>query len=101
MEFGGEQNYYARYLGEEWTLSCHGARREYIDMRELSLGIELPFLGGYGGGGGSYQEDDELGYFLFLSGGVLGEHASVGIGAGAGMSNGPYIPVWGGAIGFQ
>ena len=100
MEFGGAENYYAHYLGAEWTLDCHGAHQEYIRMRELSLGIEEPFLAGYGGGGGDYQTDDESGGFLFLGGGALGEHVSVGVGAGAGMSNGPYMSVWGGAISF-
>ena len=98
MEFGSHQYYYAQYEGEEWTLSCHGPKQEWVRMQELSLGVEVPFLAGYGGGGGAYSSSDEAGYFLFLGGGALGDHVSLGGGAGAGLSDGPSMPVWGGAF---
>jgi RHS repeat-associated protein len=99
-EYGGQQNYYANFKGVEWTHGCHGSHQESIEMKEISVGAEIPFLMGYGGGIGSYTSGDESGNFLFLSGGGLGDHAAVGVGLGAGSPSQNYITPWGGAISY-
>jgi hypothetical protein len=63
-------------------------------MQELLLGIETPFLAGYGDGGGSYTAGDESGGFLSLSGGALGKHVSVGVEDRLSETNN-YITPWG------
>jgi hypothetical protein len=97
-EYGGQQNYFADYKGVEQTYSCHGPRQQSIEMKEFSGGPEIPFLSGYGGGAGQYTAGDEAGYFLFLSGGALGDHAFVGVGIGGSVNGTNYVPSWGGAI---
>lgn len=77
-EVGGAQNYIGGFLGTETTSLCPSPTK--IKLSEVSLGAEVPLLGGIGVGGGRYSTDDDRGTFFFVSGGILGKHASVGVG---------------------
>jgi RHS repeat-associated protein len=79
-EYGGHENYYAHFNGREVTTSSCG-KYQGIDIKEVSVGAELPFVGGVGVGGGKYQlADGEWGIFFFIGGGEIFNHASVGVG---------------------
>jgi RHS repeat-associated protein len=77
-EVGGTQNYYAHYTGIEKTTGCEPAKP--IDLKYLSLGPEILELLGFGGGVGLYHSNDETGLFFYLSGSVIGDHGSAGVG---------------------
>ena len=98
-EFGGEQNYIAGVKGEEVTRGCNGTTARDFDAIEVSTGAGIPFLAGAGPGGGLYwTSDGEGGVFGFVSGGIFGEHISVGAGAGLSESSQYSFPIWGGAL---
>jgi len=80
FEYGGHENYYAHFKGKE-TASYSCGRSESIDLKEISLGAELPFIGGVGAGAGIYQlANGEFGIFFFAGGGEVLNHASLGFG---------------------
>lgn len=79
-EYGGHENYYAHFKGREVTTNSCG-KYQGIDIKEGSIGAEIPFLGGVGIGAGKYQlADDEWGIFFFVGGGEVLNHGSVGVG---------------------
>ena len=80
MEYGGHENYYAHFKGREVTTNSCG-KYQGIDIKEGSIGAEIPFLGGVGIGAGKYQlADGEWGIFFFVGGGEVLNHGSVGVG---------------------
>jgi RHS repeat-associated protein len=78
VEVGGQQNYGAVFGGVESTTLC--AKPKKITLKEAAVGVEIPFLIGFGIGVGRYDTADERGYFFFVSGGAIGDHGSVGVG---------------------
>jgi hypothetical protein len=44
------------------------------------VGVEIPFLVGFGVGVGRYDTADDKGYFFFVDGGAIGDHGSLGVG---------------------
>ena len=51
-----------------------------INLYDLGAGVEVPWLAGYGGGGGYFSTQGEHGLFFYLDGGILGEHYDGGVG---------------------
>jgi len=89
--YGGPNAYYAHLRGVEWTKGCNGWKQQSIDLRDLSLDL------GLGLGVGQYTAGFESGNFLYFGLQALGEHAVVGVGAGAGPPTQNYVQLWGGA----
>lgn len=78
VEVGSQENYGAVFRGVESTTAC--AKPKKITLKEGALGLEIPFLAGFGFGGGRYDTTDESGYFFFIDGGAIGDHGSFGFG---------------------
>ena len=55
-------------------------KSETITLGEVNIGPDIG-LGGYGICIGGYKIHDDLGIFVGLTGGVLGQHGTVGVGA--------------------
>jgi hypothetical protein len=71
--------------GESRALLAHAAAfssAKDIDIREISVGPEVPFVVGEGGGGGYFTTNDETGIFLFLNASLLGQYLGFGAGIG-------------------
>lgn len=78
VEIGSHENYFGAFLGTESTTACPSPKK--ITLKEISIGAEIPFLAGFGIGGGRYNTADDGGFFFFLSGGVIGQYGSLGFG---------------------
>jgi hypothetical protein len=76
---GSNENYVAGFEGVETTSDSRAPVG--IKIRELSLGVEVPFLAGAGGGFGDYTTKAEHGFFVFGSAAAIGQHGAVGVGA--------------------
>jgi RHS repeat-associated protein len=75
-EIGSHENYIGAFQGLEVTTESSSPER--IEIRELSLGLEIPFLAGVGGWFGDYKTNDEHGGVVFASGGAIGQHGALG-----------------------
>ncbi len=78
VEVGSHENYGAVFVGSELTSASRTP--EPILIEEVSYGVEVPWLFGFGVGGGLYEILKERGLFFYLQGGTLGQYGSVGIG---------------------
>jgi hypothetical protein len=80
IEAGGTETYGARFYGKERTIStrCGVSESQTIDIREISVGPEIPFVVGEGGGGGYFDTPTETGIFVFWNFSFLGQHVSFG-----------------------
>ena len=80
VEAGGTETYGARFRGVERTIStrCGISAPQSIDIREISVGPEIPFVAGEGGGGGYFTTNDGTGIFLFLNVSLFGQHLAFG-----------------------
>jgi RHS repeat-associated protein len=78
FEYGGHQNYVGVLAGAETTTV--NPAHEDIDLKEVGVGVEIPFVAGVGGGVGKYETKNDYGLFVFGSGGAMGEHGAVGFG---------------------
>jgi hypothetical protein len=81
VEAGGRETYVARFRGVERTIStrCGISASQSIDIREISVGPEIPFVAGEGGGGGYFTTNDGTGIFLFVN---VSQHLAFGGGFG-------------------
>lgn len=76
---GGHENGVGTYVGVEQS-TC-SAEAEPINLFDARAGPEIPLLGGLAGGVGTYGSPSDCGLYVYVDGGVLGEHVSVGFGA--------------------
>lgn len=83
-QFGTNEIYSAHAEGIEKML---GHRPEHLTLNEGNFG--LPLLGPWGGvsvGGGLYRTKNECGIFFHISGNIVGEHGSIGLGTSVGAT---------------
>ena len=78
LEIGSQANYIGGFEGVESTTSC--ATPKKIKLKEAAIGLEIPFLVGFGIGVGRYDTANDRGYFFFVDGGAIGDHGSLGFG---------------------
>jgi len=75
-EVGSEENYVGWFHGSEKTTG--NGKAEAIDLKEVGLGAEVPFMAGAGVGFGKYTTKSDSGFFAFVAGGALGDHLAIG-----------------------
>jgi RHS repeat-associated protein len=80
-EIGSHENYFGSFAGVETTTDCPTPKA--IALQEINIGVEIPFLGGVGIGGGVFNTAKEGGFFFFIGGGVIGQYGSLGFGFSA------------------
>ena len=80
-EIGTSSNYVGGFVGTETTTLDPDPA--FIQIQEVSVGVEL-LVGGGSGGTGRYQLHDESGWFVFVQFNALGDHGSFGAGTPTG-----------------